>query len=311
MESEKKHTIFKDKEERLILIRPSFKECNVNCSYCPYKPKKNINNYNSVTEEMKTFSKIAKLLMEDNGKKTLFFVPSGELFISDYFVKIFVDLLNNKNVLKCCFQTNLCFNLTPFLDQVENKKVMFWVTYHPDAFTKEQETLFFNNLDVLKKQDIKFSVGIVATKKSLDKLEDFKHLFRKKGIYLWINAMKGIIHIPYNEEEKKKILAIDKYAKFEINPPKTKGFKCSAGKDSIFIMGNGDISRCPMIKEKFGNILKDNKLSFFDNVKICPLDYCPCYIGYMSFKKEEFSRIYGNQIICRLPIKLESNLSKM
>ena len=297
-------------KDLLIMMRPLYPKCNVNCKYCGYSRsnrlpfKKKLRQQFAIWYGMFFFSRIVRRIEKMKTLKTLLFVPDSELFISKYYTRQFIRLLNNPSVKKCCFQTNLCFDLEKFISNIEQKKLMLWVTYHPDQYTPQQEQMFFENLRILKAKGIEFSVGVVATKDRIKHLHEYKETFSKLGIPMWINGMHGVRQPFYNESEKEIIQGIDPLARYEMDPIESKGLKCCAGMDSVFIDFKGNIHRCPIVGESMGNILKDG-IQFLQREEPCPLEHCGCYIAYMNLLKAEFDLIYGDTKLCRLPKQVE------
>jgi len=297
-------------EDLLILIRPLYPKCNVNCKYCGYartnrlKFKKKLRQQFEIRYGMFLFSRIVRRIEKIETPKTLFFVPDSELFISKYYTRQFIRLMNNPSVNRCCFQTNLCFDLEKFIRNIEKRKLMLWVTYHPDQYTLEQEQMFFENLRILKEKGIDFSVGVVATKDRIKHLHEYRETFSNLGIHMWINGMHGVRQPFYKESEKEIIQNIDPLARYETDLIESKGLKCRAGMDSIFLDFKGNIHRCPIVDESIGNILEDG-IQFLQREEPCPLENCGCYIAYMNLLKPEFDLIYGDSKLCRLPKQVE------
>lgn len=294
-------------EELLILLSPNYPKCNVNCSYCAYRRGRHQNKKREIVENLRMlrgmyiYARIEKKLEKQSIPKTLFFVPSAELFISKFYRNMFIRLLNSPSISRCCFQTNLCWDIEGFLNRIDTSKLMLWVTFHPDQYTEQQKDQFYNNISILHNRGIKFSVGVVATKNRIKHLQEYKKTFNELGAYMWINGVKGIGSY-YSDKEKEIICSLDNMAQYEVELVQSRGLECSAGKDAIFIDPYGNIRRCVHVrKPRMGNILKDN-ISPSQNSTPCPMDYCGCFISYMILKKPEFSRIFGNTMICRLPL---------
>ena len=177
---------------------------------------------------------------------------------------------------------------------------MFWVTYHPDQYTVEQEQQFWTNLSILKNYDIKFSVGVVATKNRIGELSKYKQVFSDMGIYMWINGLKGIAQPFYSYKEKEIILSLDPFSWHETDMIDSKGLLCSAGRSSMFIDGFGRVHRCGLDQQIMGNILYGFP-HLLETDAPCELSNCSCYIAYSNLLRPQFERIYGDAISCRLP----------
>ncbi|MBW1743297.1 MAG: hypothetical protein JRJ47_07685 [Deltaproteobacteria bacterium] len=156
----------------------------------------------------------------------------------------------------------------------------------------------------MKAKGIDFSVGVVATKDRIEHLHEYKETFSNLGIPMWINGMHGVRQPFYNESEKEIIQGIDPLARYETDPIESKGLKCCAGMDSVFIDFKGNIHRCPIVGESMGNIVEDG-IQFLQREEPCPLENCGCYIAYMNLLKAEFDLIYGDTKLCRLPKRVE------
>jgi MoaA/NifB/PqqE/SkfB family radical SAM enzyme len=293
----------------LIILRPDYPRCNINCGYCPFRVNKlkDIMRIHRIVWGKYIFKKIYNIIKQNPSKKSLFFVPDGELLISRFYKNIIKDSLKDPNVVNCSIQTNLCYDLNDFLENVETQKLMIWTTFHANQYTVEQQKQFFKNLAILKNKKIKFSVGVVATKDRMKILIKYKKMFNDMDIYMWVNGFKGPKYPFYTEKEKEIIFSVDNNAKYEVERIYSKGEMCSAGTKSIFIDGKGDIHKCPLPgNEKIGNIIK-NGLYFIEKPEPCLIDQCNCFISYMTFKEMELDKIYGDTKTCRLPLEKDFN----
>ena len=292
----------------LLILRPNYPRCNINCEYCPFRSDKlkDLFKIYRILRGKYLFRKIYKIIKQNPSKKALFFVPDGELLISRFYRNIIKDLLKDPNVINCSIQTNLCYDLNDFLEDIETNKLMIWTTFHINQYSIEQQKQFFKNLKILKDKKVKFSVGVVATKERIKNLVKYKKMFKNMGIHMWVNGVKGPKYPFYNEKEKEIIYSVDSNSKYEVERIYSKGKICSAGTKTIFIDGKGDIYRCPLsiYKKRYwiGNVLK-NGLYFLEHSEPCKIDHCSCFISYMTFKEEEFDKIYGNTKICRFPLE--------
>jgi len=138
--------------------------------------------------------------------------------------------------------------------------------------------LFLDNAVLLKKKGFQISITEVAYPFIIDKVDQYRKIFWKRGFNLFFNSFRG-------EWEKKQYPAA--YTKKEINTfglnqvndfrydiNYRKGLFCNAGYNTMVIVENGDVWACYSLKKKIGSIYDD--IDFRDNLIKCPFDFCTC-----------------------------------
>ncbi len=290
----------------LVLVRPRFSRCNLNCYYCPYRYRKHI----TLKERLANFSGARRFRAILAGLKRSFpdrrvrlmLVPNAELLISRFYRRQMRRLLGDPYFERISLQTNLCVPIDGLLRHPNAGKLCLWTTFHPEAYTGRQRETFFANMDRVKQAGVSFSVGVVATRPAMGKLREYEQLFAERGVRVWINTLKNRNAKPYSDAERELIRSIDPHARYELETPQCKNAPCGAGAESIFIDGEGMVTRCAMIndpKRSLGNI-RTGRIVLNDGPAPCHRETCPCYIGYMNLKRAELEESFGDNLICRM-----------
>ncbi len=184
-----------------------------------------------------------------------------------------------------------------WLQEADNQYVALWTTFHPTETTTQQ---FLKKCNQLLHNEVKFSVGIVGKKEHFELIQELR-MALPKNVYVWVNAYKREPNY-YSTNDIDFLTQIDPL--FDLNNTiyKTQGKACFAGESSLSIDGEGNITRCHFIKDKIGNIY-ENSLDEILRPATCSNASCRCYIGYINLKELDLEKIYGNQILERIPIK--------
>ncbi len=77
--------------------------------------------------------------------------------------------------------------------------------------------------------------------------------------------------------------------------------RCDAGETSFTVDGEGTIRRCHFVAEPIGSIDDDDWERAFKS-RGCPNATCGCYIGYRNLQRLNLEKIYGDNILERIPI---------
>ena len=278
-----------------ILYRGFLDSCNYDCHYCPFAKKKN------TSEEL-----LADSIALDNftnwatartEKLSVLITPWGEGLIRGYYQKAMVKLSHLESIEKIAIQTNLACKID-WIEKVNKEKFALWITYHPKEVAYDK---FVAKCKQLIAMGIQFSIGIVGVKEHFEAIEKLKNEISER--YIWINGYKREQDY-YTTSEKKWLTQKDELFPINNTVYKTKGKKCAAGFSSFSIDGNGDVYRCHFIKNKIGNIYK-NDLNDIKKAEPCTNTECRCYIGYLNLKALQLENIYKENLLVRIPEKFK------
>lgn len=276
-----------------ILYRGSLASCNYDCTYCPFAKTKD--SRAALQYDRECLEKFVNWVSQQNRKIAILFTPWGEALIRKYYQEAIIKLSQLEQVQKVSIQTNLSSNLA-FLEKTNKSKVALWTTFHPTETSIEK---FLQQCNQLKKKRVKFSVGIVGKRENFDYVQELRSAL-PDSIYFWVNAFKRIPDY-YSKKDIEFLNKIDPLFNLNNTIYKTKGKACFAGEKSISIDGEGNITRCHFIKNKIGNIYH-NSLEEILKPTNCSNESCRCYIGYFNLKELELTKVYGEQILERIPI---------
>ena len=80
-------------------------------------------------------------------------------------------------------------------------------------------------------------------------------------------------------------------------------FSEMAGTDSLFVRGDGSVSRCHFVEMVIGNLYVDS-LDVLLDTRPCPARQCGCFIGYVHLERLGLRRRFGDGLAARLPMTL-------
>jgi len=273
-----------------ILYRGSLDSCNYDCHYCPFAKKKNTRE--ELLYDKKCLNNFANWAEERTENLRILFTPWGEGLIRSYYQKAMIRLSHMQHVKLISIQTNLSCQLE-WIKEVNPSTFRLWVTYHPDEVSFEK---FIEKCQYLIANNIQFSVGVVGMKTHYKAIEKLKAILTDR--YVWINAYKREVNY-YSESEKTWLAEIDPYFKINNTYHDSLNKSCQAGYSSFSITGEGDVYPCHFVKQKLGNIYKNNLKDLIQKTT-CPNTSCGCYIGYMNLDSLNLKEIYGNELLTRI-----------
>lgn len=281
--------------EYTLYYRNFYKYCNYKCYYCPFS-KYEFDKL-KLEKDKKYFEKFIRFLEQSNEKYKIFIAPRGEILNFEHYQSGINELTFLENISEVVIQTNLSGNLA-WSEYTNKEKLVFWTTYHPDEVRLED---FFSNLQILDKNRIQFSVGVVGIKanfNNIKKLKEKMKLLKNIKSYLWINAYKDVKNY-YSDEDIIFLKNIDPLFEINLKDYDSKGKVCRSGKNVFWVEYNGIIHRCWQDKKIKGNIFK-NKISDLINEKACEYSKCTCYIGYTNIEELELEKIYKKSLLGRI-----------
>jgi hypothetical protein len=233
---------------------------------------------------------------QDDDEFSLLFVPRGEALMFPWYQQQLVALSHYENIHNITCQTNLSYD-PGWLDNADKNTLVLWITYHP---FKTSVSDFLKKCSYLLTHNINFSVGVVGITEFIDTIKVLREKLPER-IYVWVNAYKDKANY-YTDNLIKAFTHIDPY--FEINLYNYDNYNksCAAGEISFFISANGDVQRCYQDRKILGNIYK-NELNEMRTSRPCSMEMCTCFIGYINIPRLDLGRIYGDNVISRIPLE--------
>lgn len=276
-----------------IYYRGRIDFCNYNCYYCPFSKNK----YNGkVLKEDELYLECLYEYIIKNSTENIFFLPYGEWMVHRYFLEYISKISKIKSIKEIGIQTNGSFSID-ILKEIFDKdngsldKLNLWISYHPKEIDRD---IFLKKINILKENNIKFTVGTVA-----NIIEKENILYLKENlpeeIYFWLNEMDGR-KIPYKKEDIDFFKSIDPYFLLELKNSKSSVENCIGGVDRIFLDYNLDKKLCNISKAK----VKDNR--------ICKSNICNCYLSYSNRTDIKLLERYEKNGLYRYLKKVDGNI---
>lgn len=279
--------------ELSLLYRGTLSSCNYECPYCPFA--KHWESPQELAEDKKGLERfVAWVASRETDQISVFFTPWGEALVRHWYREAVVQLSRLRHVPKVVVQTNLSCKLD-WLAETRADKIGLWCTYHPG---QTNLNAFLGQCQQLMDLGVAHSVGCVGLSEHLHEIE----LLRDElpaSTYLWVNAYKSVQEY-YDTELLKSFEAIDPL--FPINNRKhsSRGRSCRTGQSVVTVDSAGDVRRCHFVKNVIGN-LYDGTFESSLSQRPCPNETCGCHIGYVHLEHLELDRVFGNQVLERIP----------
>jgi MoaA/NifB/PqqE/SkfB family radical SAM enzyme len=282
----------------LVLFRTRLEWCNYTCWYCPWNALQQRVPADAFRNDEARLSRIIDRVAELPQPVELFITPKAEYLVLPYWRRAVGRLLELPQVDRVTVQTNLSFDLAEFLETIDSRKLALWTTYHPSETTPQDEERLHEKWDLLRRQGIPFSVGIVGTRENLPAMQRLR-LRLPPEVYLWVNAYQREPNY-YTSAELEAIRAIDPY--FDLNNQNfpSLGRPCTAGQRAVYLDDEGDLRRCFFVGAVLGNLFRDGWRTL-DAPLACPRSGCHCYVGHMHIVELDFRTIYGRDLAVRIP----------
>ena len=175
-------------------------------------------------------------------------------------------------------------------------RLAIWATFHPG----ETDALrFLKRCETLQEMNIRFSVGVVGLKEHFDAIADLRKRL-SPDVYLWINVPKssGVL---YSDDDINFLSLIDPYFGWNAERWPSLGKPCQTGLTSFTVDCRGDARRCHFVDKLIGNIYRDNIWKLL-RPEHCPNATCGCHIGYIHRDDFALKRIYGENVLERIPV---------
>jgi hypothetical protein len=225
---------------------------------------------------------------------SILFTPWGEALGHRYYRAALVKLSRLPQVRRVCIQTNLSAPLGD-LEGASRLTLTLWATYHPGEVTR---TRFLARCKQLQGMGLRFSAGIVGTREHLDEMEALRAELSPE-VYLWVNAYKRVEGY-YAEQELRRIRAVDPHFDLNASRHPSAGLNCRAGQSHFTVDGKGDVRRCHFVGEVLTNLYTGD-LETALRPRLCPLESCGCYIGYIHRPSLGLDELYGDDLLGRIP----------
>lgn len=269
-----------------IIWLPLWK-CNFKCPYCVLCEETNALEFQPLNTLIKLWDNLFKKIQSRDLKIELS-ISGGEPTIYPNFFKLLQYFMTK--VSKIHVATNLSFNPYDFLNlNFSNNNICFHATFHPSCMPVDD---FIKNLIPLKQYIINQTIDFVADENNLEnqkiilkKLNDcgikVKLLFlkltgedcRDKKVYAdtkIINSESEIKMIQKIRDEQ-----IVQGSDYELAKKVPFGKKCLAGYKSIYILPNGNITKCALDSTYLWNIFDKDAINLYQEPQICKQKICP------------------------------------
>ena len=281
-------------ERMNILYRGPLSSCNYECSYCPFAKRQETTE--ELSHDRECLQRFLDWLKERSTRlHGIFFTPWGEALTRRWYRDAIVTISNWDHIERVAIQTNISVKLD-WLSEARLERVGLWCTYHPSEISRDR---FLSQCKTLDRLGARYSVGMVGSVGNVTEMERMRDAL-PKGVYLWINAMKSSVE-QYDEN------VIDQFTKIDPNFPTNNtyhtslGEACNTGQSVVSIDGDGNVRRCHFVKRTLGNIY-EQELESMLSPRPCPNSSCGCHIGYVHMPKLGLEKIYGRNILERIPV---------
>jgi MoaA/NifB/PqqE/SkfB family radical SAM enzyme len=280
--------------ERLnILYRGPLVSCNYDCHYCPFAKRQET--AAELQQDRQCLERFSSWLTARNHRPIgLLFTPWGEALVRKWYRDVIVDLSKLAHIQRVAVQTNLSCKLD-WLATADLSKVALWCTFHPDQVALDR---FLIKCEQLIALGVRFSVGAVGLPNHQTLIAQLREQL-PQSVYLWINAYKSS-----KEEIAEEVLnafqRIDPLFPVNNTYHPSAGRDCNAGWSTISVDGAGNVQRCHFIKTVLGNVYRE-ELEQMLVPRVCTNTHCGCHIGYVHMPHLELDKVYGDNILERIP----------
>jgi MoaA/NifB/PqqE/SkfB family radical SAM enzyme len=283
----------------LVLFRSRLEWCNYTCHYCPWNAELNPVEAGAFREDARRVHRVIDRVAELSRRVEFFITPKAEYLVLPHWREAVGRLLALPQVERVTVQTNLSFDLAPFLDAVDARKLALWTTYHPTEVDAVGLAELERKWRLLRERGVPFSVGVVATRENLPAARMLRERL-DHGVYLWLNAYKREGDY-YTADELRAIRAIDPHFDLNNQHYPSLGRPCTAGQRAVYLDDEGDLRRCFFVGGVLGNLFRDG-WSTLDAPLPCPKATCHCYVGHMHTVDLDFRAVYGKHLAARIPL---------
>lgn len=287
-----------------VLYRGSLSSCNYACGYCPFA--KSTNTREELNQDRGALDRFVDWVAVSRRPIGVLITPWGEAIIHRYYRAAMIRLSWMGHVHRIAIQSNLSGHLDDLSD-ARSDRLAIWATFHPG---ETDLASFLKRCATLQSLNIRFSVGVVGFKEHFEAIADLRKRL-SADVYLWINAPKssGVL---YSDADVQFLSSVDPYFHWNMQRWPSQGKPCQTGRTSFTIDSHGDARRCHFVDEVIGNIYRDN---IWERLRpaVCPNATCGCHIGYVHRSDFALQRIYGDNVLERIPAnwpEVDSEMSK-
>ena len=220
----------------------------------------------------------------ETGMQVTFGFTGGEPFVYPRFLEICSRIIEHEEFM-IALDTNLAIgDIDRFIKRVPPDKVEY---IFASTHIQERERVgggldrFLNNIIKLKESGYRVDVNYVMYPPFFERVESDYRRFRERGVSLTIKPFKGVYRgrkypAAYTAGEKDIIRSLSPDSSGEqIGPARWFGMNCSAGRNLVRVLSNGDVVRCAGDFRVLGNIFTGFEL--YDSSRPCIARVCPCY----------------------------------
>lgn len=265
-------------------------QCNYKCSYCPVVTKFDFGKVFKRNDEKTPDEWIAAL---EKLPPARIYISGGEPFI----YKGLPDFINKQSKHKILGAVTNGTVPAKIYDRI-NRKIHLNISYHSE-FTNQDEFLKkIEELQALKKFYI--NVNIVATPENLPIISILKDRLIDKDVSLHVDPyIDPDMKFEYSTEERKTLMGVlysdRKNSLDRLNFESYEKKQCSAGRNYINIVPNGDVFRCAAGFEYTYSTLRASVLASGPSAP-----YDPSIFSMGNIFDEDFS-LDTKDLICGLP----------
>ncbi|MFO7916039.1 MAG: radical SAM protein [Candidatus Krumholzibacteriales bacterium] len=270
-------------------------KCNFSCEYCSIV---NPRGFRRVLHKIKKFLKktpssrfdlydeLDNVLarFSETGMQVTFGFTGGEPFVYPRFMEICSRIIEHEEFM-IALDTNLAVgDINRFIRKAPPEKVEY---IFASTHILERERVgggldrFLDNVLKLKESGYSLDVNYVMYPPLFDRVKGDYQRFIERGVNLTIKPFKGVFRgrkypAAYTAGEKEIIRSFSPDTSDRgIGPRSRSGLSCSAGRNLIRVLSNGDVVRCAGDFRLLGNIFTGFEL--YDSPKPCIVRVCPCY----------------------------------
>ena len=250
-----------------------FDACNLDCAYClVHKVKKKIK-YPPIH-----ITALLRTLNATNKTFKIGYSGGGEPFLIPNLIEACKEITKKHYI---AIITNLTSpHIKTFAESISPHRTLSIIASAHIEELKSHHLLntYFTNFLLLKENGFTIDAMSVAYPPYSDKVDEYKQLFRKKGIELQFNPFIGKYNgkkypLSYTSKELKRFGMVQSHTDALQRHYQHQKI-CNAGYNVGFINQKGDMYPCASIHKKMGNIY--STVNFNKNVILCPLKFCLC-----------------------------------
>ena len=267
--------------------RGPLSSCNYDCDYCPFaKQQSSREELAADRAALDRFVAWAGDFERHGRQLSMLFTPWGEALIRPYYARALVELSNMPHVRAVAIQTNLTSRLELLAD-ADRSSLALWTTFHPSQISLDA---FVQRCDELDAMGLRYSVGVVGLREHFELIDELRARVRP-DVYVWINAYKREVGY-YRDGERERLGRVDPLFSYNAERHESLGQRCAAGRDSLFVRGDGGVSRCHFVEQVIGNLYVD-ELEVLLGERACPVRSCGCFIGYVHLDRLRLRERFG------------------